>query len=130
MVYAALSSWSGYSPPRGNEEARSATVTLNRQGQFLRAVLPPEIEVRFITLQDTSAYAGSEVVQSVREALQTVPGRTMLVTTTLDRGTRSQDGYQKLKDTLKRGSHMAVSLLWDTRTALDPAAAMLLSPGV
>ncbi|KAK4541083.1 hypothetical protein LTR36_008308 [Oleoguttula mirabilis] len=115
------------SPPRGDEEARSTTSTLARQHQFLRAALPDYLEVRYITLQDTSAFTGDEVVVAVKEELQSVTGRAMVVSSTLDRATRSYDGHQKLKAVLEKRGHMAMALLWDTRTTnVDPAAAMLL----
>ena len=116
------------SPRQGEQrsEARSASASIARQGEFLNAVIPIEVARHHITLPDTSAYSGTEVVNAIRNALDRTSGRTMLISSALDRVVRTRDSYDELCTLFESGDHMAMSLLWDPATIVEPTAAMLL----
>ncbi|KAK3646100.1 hypothetical protein LTR56_008717 [Elasticomyces elasticus] len=107
------------SPPRGEQrkEARNASTSLARQKQFLKAALKQvNVEIKFLSLPHTSAYSDATVVETIGSELETCTGKTMLVTSALDRTVRSTENYQGLKKLLLRSDHLALSLLWDGKT--------------
>lgn len=106
------------SPPRDSDyrRGRTASGSVALQEAFLRAILPDDIHIMSIRLPATSGYTEPEVVDRVREALATAPGRAMLVSTTLDRMLRRRKFYDELRAILADGGHMAMSFLWDTDT--------------
>ena len=121
------------SPPRGEDgvaEYRLAPVTLVRQAQFLERVLPQDVKPEYIIFPHTSRYSGTKVVDEIRDVLQSCPDKAMLISTAVDRVTRRLAGWQKLQEVLREGDHMAVSLLWDTKTNIKSCEAMLLPAGV
>jgi hypothetical protein len=120
------------SPPGydAEDEAEYASASLDRQLEFIQAILPDTIETHIIRLYHVSAYSGPEVVDQVHEVLDIGEGRAMVVSSALDRVLRSQANAEHLQKMLKTGDHMAMSLLWDCATIITPQEAMFLPPAV
>ena len=118
------------SPP-GDEtqnESRSASASISRQFDFLQAVLPDDVDVDVdvIRLPHVSAFSSTEVVDQIAQAPYQKDGRSMVVSSSLDRIIRSQANCDRLREVLSNGSHFAMSFLWDSATVVRPAEAMLL----
>lgn len=118
------------SPPNDQEdEYRISPTSLLRQMQFIDTVLPDGVQRKRVTLPYTSAFDGSELIGEIRRELNSFTGKAMLVTTALDRLVRSRATFAELESLVRRGDHMAMSFLWDTRTLIHPADSMLLEEG-
>lgn len=110
-------------------ESRSVAATLSRQDTFLNAILPAEIDRRIISLPTTSAYMTDAMTQQIKSELETIPGKAMLVSTTLDRILRRKTHYDDLCASLVAGGHLAMSFIWDTKTGvIDVPDAVRLRP--
>jgi hypothetical protein len=123
------------SPPADKKgvQSRHVATTNVRQDAFLDALLPGEIQKRYISLPSTSRYTSNEATRHVKNELASITGRAMLVSSTLDRVLRRRTYYDDLRALLSadgRG-HMAMSFIWDTKTGvINVPDAMRLRPEV
>lgn len=111
------------------EEYRSAPVSPIRQTEFLRHLLP-DAPVRYLTLPHVSASSGTQVADAVRDALSADVRRTLVFSASVDRVTRSVEGWFALRQLIQQSGHMAAALLWHCDTIVDPKEAMLLPSAV
>ena len=112
------------------DDTQSSTASLDRQVSFLTMLLPNNAVIKIIRLQNVSAFSGRQVIDSIRDSLGTGEGKAMIVSTSLDRIVRSQENVNRLQELLAPGHHIAVSMLWDSTTIIQPKEAMLLAPAM
>lgn len=108
------------------DEYRLVSVSCARQGQFTKLLLPAGVDSKYITLPSTSASGSALGTDLICEELARYQGKALLVSSSIDRVTRSIEGWTELKEVCAAQGHMVMSLLWDTDTTLDPNAAMRL----
>jgi hypothetical protein len=120
------------SPPgKTKSQSRQLATTIARQDKFLEALLPDNIERRYVYLPETSGYTGNETVERIKKELASITGRAMLVSTTLDRIMRRKTYFDDLcaSFTADERGHMAMSFIWDTLTGVfDVHDALQLRP--
>lgn len=118
------------SPPgRSKLESRAHAVTLSRQDRFLNALLPVDVERRYVSLPSTTAYSDDVMIQQIKSELATISGKAMLVSASLDRIMRRRAHYDDLCASFMADGHMAMSFIWDTKMGVvDVAEAMRLRP--
>ena len=115
--------------PKGQSHSRSEEIpSLERQHEFMKRLLPPEIPTTVVRDNSVSASNG-ESLTSVKSTMDGQTSNTCFVSVSLDRVFRKHSFIYDLQEhfaSYQSYNHLALALLWDYQTRVNCRKSMLL----
>lgn len=107
-------------PPPGTTEQDGIKTSLLRQQRFLEAMVPSGVPIIYVKAKEVSAYK-SDFTTLMQKKLRSTSTKAFVLTTSLDRATRSTKTSDEWLQIHQQRGHMFMSFLWSDKAELPVA---------